>query len=338
MSCVILKNELRAGLRYFWELIAIAALSLPLALFIYIAPENPAIFIFSLPFILFFTGYTLTVTLLPKKTSLANIERIALSFALSVVVTSLISFGLNYTPFDITLEPMLWSLIAFNIIFSILGIWRRSTTSEPFLPFEPKAPWIRLSKGFQEETKTGKALTIILTIAIISSVFSLAYVIAIPREGGQFTEFYILGPGGKVSDYPNNLTVGEPGEVIIGIANHEQRSVNYTIEVWLVNATYANNVTAINELYFVENISVGVLDSVTADTEGDWTKQWEQYYNITVPFTGQYKIWFVLLKDGQAYGRDSMTDLAGDATTVEAFLSRISSKDYLTLNLNLQVT
>ncbi len=333
-----MKDELKTELRRSWDLTAIVAMSLLLALFIYLIPDNAGRIVLGLPFILFFPGYALIATLFPEKKSLDLIERIALSFGLSIAVAPLIGFGLNYTPFGIRLEPILWSLIAFNIALSALGIWRRSTSSEPFLPFVPKDLWAKVGKEFHGESKLDKALTVILVIAILSSVISLIYVVAMPRQGEQFTEFYVLDQEGKTVNYPNNLTVGEPGEVIIGIANHEQRSVNYTIEVWLVNATYTNNVTTINELYYIENISVGVLEHMPANTEGDWTKQWEQDYNFTVPFPGQYKIWFVLLKDGQPYGGDSMTDLAGDAAAVEAFLSRISSKDYLTLNLNLRVT
>ena len=35
------------------------------------------------------------------------------------------------------------------------------------------------------------------------------YVIVTPKEGEKFTEFYVLGSGGKAEDYPTNLKVGE---------------------------------------------------------------------------------------------------------------------------------
>ena len=58
------------------------------------------------------------------------------------------------------------------------------------------------------------------------------YVIAVPKEGEKFTEFYILGPGGKTEDYPTNLAVGEEGKVIIGVVNHEYAPATYELEVW----------------------------------------------------------------------------------------------------------
>lgn len=47
------------------------------------------------------------------------------------------------------------------------------------------------------------------------------YAVITPKEGEKFTEFYVLDPNGKASDYPTNLKVGEEGEVIIGVVNHE---------------------------------------------------------------------------------------------------------------------
>jgi len=52
-----------------------------------------------------------------------------------------------------------------------------------------------------------------------------------------FTEFYILGSNGTASDYPRNLSVGEDVTVILGIVNHEFRTINYTIDIWLINQT-----------------------------------------------------------------------------------------------------
>ena len=61
----------------------------------------------------------------------------------------------------------------------------------------------------------------------------IVYVIVTPKQGEKFTEFYILGKGGVADDYPTDLAVGEGGEVIIGVVNHEYASVTYLLEVKL---------------------------------------------------------------------------------------------------------
>jgi uncharacterized membrane protein len=67
----------------------------------------------------------------------------------------------------------------------------------------------------------------------VIAISVMVYVIVVPKEGEKFTEFYVLGPGGKAEDYPTNLTVGEEGKVVIGVVNHEYAPVTYELEVRL---------------------------------------------------------------------------------------------------------
>jgi uncharacterized membrane protein len=83
------------------------------------------------------------------------------------------------------------------------------------------------------DTKIDKMLSVILIISIILAISMTVYVIITPKEGEKFTEFYVLDPGGKAEDYPTNLKVGEEGEVIIGIVNHEYTNTAYQLEVRL---------------------------------------------------------------------------------------------------------
>ena len=79
--------------------------------------------------------------------------------------------------------------------------------------------------------KIDRILSVILIISIILAIAMTVYVIVTPKQGEKFTEFYILGPNGTADDYPTDLTVGEEGEVIIGIVNHEYSNMTYWLEV-----------------------------------------------------------------------------------------------------------
>ena len=57
--------------------------------------------ILGLPLVLFLPGYALIAALFPAKSDLDGIERVALSFGLSIAVVPLIGLGLNYTPWGI---------------------------------------------------------------------------------------------------------------------------------------------------------------------------------------------------------------------------------------------
>ncbi|MCK5459313.1 MAG: DUF1616 domain-containing protein, partial [Thermoplasmatales archaeon] len=93
--------------------------------------------ILGLPFILFIPGYILIFSLFPfKKTDrgIDIIERIALSFGLSIAVVPLIGLSLNYTPWGIRLEPILFSIFLFIVGIGIIAIyrWMKTNPNERF--------------------------------------------------------------------------------------------------------------------------------------------------------------------------------------------------------------
>jgi uncharacterized membrane protein len=70
-------------------------------------------------------GYTLIAALFPGKDDLDSIERIALSFGLSIAIVPLIGLGLNFTPFGIRLIPILFSISAFILGMCLITYFRR---------------------------------------------------------------------------------------------------------------------------------------------------------------------------------------------------------------------
>ncbi|ADZ09094.1 protein of unknown function DUF1616 [Methanobacterium lacus] len=182
--------------------------------------------------ILFIPGYSLIAALFPKKGDLDGIERSALSFGLSIAITPIIGLMLNYTPWGIRLTPILISLSAFTLIMLLIAFIRRRRVPEGqkfYVNFGGTLSSIKNS--FSGESKTGKFLSIILIITILMAISTTVFIILKPKQGESFTEFYILGPNGKASDYPTNLTLGQNGTVIIGIVNHEYQTANYELVV-----------------------------------------------------------------------------------------------------------
>ena len=74
--------------------------------------------------------------------------------------------------------------------------------------------------------KNKKSLLYILIAILIVAVLSVIYLVVIHNPGQDYSEFYILDSNYNTSHYPNNLTVGESGELIIGIQNQEHESTN----------------------------------------------------------------------------------------------------------------
>jgi len=166
--------------------------------------------------------------LFPKRDDLDGIERVALSFILSLAVVPLLGLILNFTPFGIRLIPVLFVLSAFTISVSLVALFRRLKLSveERF-----RVPFERLLKFNLGQSVLDKGLSIVLIASIIGSSATLVYVAVTPITVERFTEFYLLRPNGTASDYPKDLKVGEEGKVIIGIVNHEYENVTYRLEV-----------------------------------------------------------------------------------------------------------
>ena len=304
---------------------------------VFLVPDFWLRVIIGLPFLLFFPGYTLIALIFPEKNSLEIVERVALSFGLSIAIIPLIGFGLNYTPFGIRLEPILFCITLFNVILSLVALWRRERLEEPYLPFDPMVLLNSLTSQYRKENSTDKILAIILAIAILSSMATMAYVMMVPRANEKFTEFYLLGPEGKTSGYPHNLTVGQSASVIVGIANHEQRQVHYIVQTWLVNASFIDNQTVIQQMYYFDSFDV-TLNNAAVNLERPWTAQWEQNYTFNVSIEGEYKLWFFLFKDAlpdYAQGLSTMVDYAGSGT--DFLIEDAIQNKLLSLNLNLRV-
>ena len=107
----------------------------------------------------------------------------------------------------------------------------------------------------------------------------LVYTVAGPKVGENFTEFYILGQDGKASGYPRELKIGEVGEVIVGIINHEHQDVNYHMQIW----------------------SAGILIKEQGPVMSRHEQKWEQKVSFILTKIGQsQKVEFLLFKEGQA--------------------------------------
>lgn len=237
-----------------------------------------------LPLVLFLPGYSLLAALFPAKSDLEGIERICLSFGLSIAVTPLIGLGLNYTPWGIRLIPILICLSVFTFVMCGLAYLRRAKLleSEAFeVPFR-KVFSLKTEILDRPASKLDKALNVILVISVLLSVATLIYVIATPKEGEHFTEFYILGPGGKADNYPTEYVLGQNSTVIVGIVNHEYRPVNYTMEIRLENKSLPLSENQ-------KHISLA------------YNETWENPVTFTPPFTGKnMKLEFLLFDETNA--------------------------------------
>jgi uncharacterized membrane protein len=185
---------------------------------------------FAVPFIIFSPGYALVAALYPRADSLDGIERLALSFGTSIAVVPLLGLGLNYTPWGIRLIPVLLSVMVFVLAACIIARVRRTR----LLPNERFGLTIvRPHVGWREMRPLDRALSVALVASIVFAVGVLVYAIAVPRQGEEFTEFYILGTSGMAEGYPTTIRTGQGADLILGLVNHEGEPLSYRVEARL---------------------------------------------------------------------------------------------------------
>jgi uncharacterized membrane protein len=210
-------------------ILIISLLLTPIAIY----TTGPLRIILGLPFILFFPGYTLSLFLFPRQNEPDNIMRVALSFGLSIAVVTIIGLALNYTPWGIRLYPILITLTLFILVASIIAWFRqrRLDLAQRF-SIQVNIKW----PGLTSMRYLNTVLFISLAIAIMIAIGCLAFVIAAPKEGEKFTEYYVLNAEGKAENYPQQVASGENIEMIVGVVNHEYAPLSYRVEIKIDDA------------------------------------------------------------------------------------------------------
>jgi uncharacterized membrane protein len=225
--------------------------------------------VLGVPLVLFVPGYALIAALFPAAEDLDGIERLALSFGLSIAIVPLIGLALNYTPWGIRLDPIVTCLSLLTIVLCLVAQYRRARLRENerfTVPFqEIRQAFVAEFFAKDAGSRTDRILSLVLLVAIIAAVITTAWVIVVPKEGEQFTEFFILGDNGKAADYPTTIITGTNNSMYIGIGDHEYRTVNYTVETYFMNMHFdpATNTSTVNAMVPLDRFTVTVPDNQT---------------------------------------------------------------------------
>jgi uncharacterized membrane protein len=300
----------RSVRRFPADLAAVVALvvATAIAVFAPLLSETPLRIALGLPFVLFLPGYAFVAALFPEAGpgpdaagegesgpferlhtggagGIDGIERLALSFGLSIAITPLLGLVLNFTPFGIRLTPVVLAVGGFTVVASVVAALRRWA-----LPAEerfrvPYRGWYAAGRTelLEPETRTDAILNVVLVVSLLLAVSSVGYAVLVPKQGEAFTEFYLLTEnetGELVADgYPTNLTVGEEGSLVVGIGNHEGEPVEYSVVVELQNVQFENGSNATTVL------EERTLRRFSADVAANGT--WRRAHDVTPPMAGE---------------------------------------------------
>jgi len=267
--------------KLFQDIVLVLALSVLTLLFVLtpVLNETPLRVVFGICFVLFLPGYALIAALFPKRDDLDAVERIALSFGLSIAIVPLVGLALNYTPFGIRLVPVVLSIALLTMGLCALAHVRRMELAEDKRLDVDFRRLCAVKGELAGGSRLDRALTIVLVVAIVLAIATTVYVVVMPKQGERFTEFYILNENGMAADYPTHLVLGEQGTVIVGIVNHEYAPITYRLEIRLNGAVIHTQDVFLND-----------------------KERWEKPITFKPTKRGEHeKLEFLLYKDGKVY-------------------------------------
>lgn len=274
------------------DLAAVITLVILTGIVVLVPPINdtPLRVLLGLPFILFLPGYALIAALFPEEGSpptveedtadeetadtevqedeaaafmgmgygatdrgIDGIERVALSFGLSIAVVPLLGLVLNFTPWGIRLVPIVLTIAGFTLAMTAVAAIRRRALPPEDRFAVPYRDWIDAGREelFNPESRLDGALNVLLAVSILLAIAAVSYAILFPPQGETFTEFYILteDDDGELvaAGYPTEFDLGDSEPVIVGVENHEAETLEYTVVIQLQEVEQANNETEVIE-------------------------------------------------------------------------------------------
>ncbi|MCU4718207.1 DUF1616 domain-containing protein [Halapricum hydrolyticum] len=83
----------------------------------------------------------------------------------------------------------------------------------------------------------GRASLAVLVAVLLVGTAAAIYTLGTADRSGEYTEFYVLGPGGEAGGYPADLFVNETATIEVGVVNHFDAERTYTVVLELGNRT-----------------------------------------------------------------------------------------------------
>ena len=259
------------GRLWFVDLLVVLVYSAGAGAVIYTGVGGALRAIVALPLILFVPGYLLMAVLypsmhdfdpnaredaterrgnllerLPYEYMLEPVERVGLSVVFSLAIFPTVVLVSHFTPYGITLFPILVTLCATIGVLTLIAFVVRFR-----VPAEQRyAPSVLLfsavlftrrresrSRPRRRDDASLGVYNVLFVVTILIATIGFGYMIATPADHDEaYTEFHV-NTGGVDGDtqtwYPATFTAGETSEFPISIVNSEGQNVEYTTVVQL---------------------------------------------------------------------------------------------------------
>lgn len=179
---------------------------------------------------------------LSGKTGIDPVERFVLSVSSSLVLVSVIALVANFTPWGITLIPILFGTAGLTLILALSALGRRARLPprRRYAPnFSRLVSNVRYSvprSGFSVDDTWTRRFNVALVASLLLFAGTVGFAAMNPPQSDGFTEFYV--ETGNVtaetqSMYPSQFGAGETRELPVAVTNQEHERTEYTLFVLL---------------------------------------------------------------------------------------------------------
>ncbi|ELY93037.1 hypothetical protein C482_20221 [Natrialba chahannaoensis JCM 10990] len=218
-----------------------------------------------------------------RRSGIDGIERVALSFGLSIAITPLLGLVLNFTPWGIRLVPVMITVSLFTALTTAVAAVRRWNLPADERFRVPYKSWYAAGRAelFEPDDRADAVLNVLLVASVVLAVGTVSFAILVPPEGEQFSAVYILTEDDDdelvADNYPTEFTQGESAEIVLGVDNDEHRTVEYTVILVEQNVTQVGNETVVEEQRELERFEPQLAHNET----------WHHQHNIEPTMTGE---------------------------------------------------
>lgn len=185
---------------------------------------------------------------LPTKEGVDTLERFVFAVISTVFIVPMIALAANFTPWGITLYPLLFGTTGVTILFTVLGLIRRYR-----LPAERRynphigrvlsnVTFSDAGSAFAANDSRRRLFNIALGVSLVLLVSSVGYAAMNPPQEGGFTELYVNTDnvtGDTQSMYPSQFVAGETRTLSVNVTNleHEQTQYEAVVAIQRTNDT-----------------------------------------------------------------------------------------------------
>lgn len=219
-----------------------------------------------------------------RESSVSNVERLVLSVGLSLATVPLVGLVLNFTPWLIREDTVLFALGGTTVVLALLAAAR-------WLSVPPERRYrvrVRsgLSRGWVLLRSGGTAfevgVNVLFVVGLVVASSGIAFAVLAPNDGEQYTELSVLAPDPETGaltadDYPEVVERGQSTELVFGVTNREDRTVDYTVVVVLQDLNGPEGASSVQREQ--------TLDRFTRTLQSG--ESWDQTHEFSPDMTGE---------------------------------------------------